>query len=109
MLTALHAAALNACSQSMKFPQEFNTKVDLTKVSWDVMKPWIAKRITELLGGFEDDVLIGYAYEQLEGKKVGGWTAAQLAVRLEAGWTAAKGCCRVGTSAPRTSRLHPAS
>lgn len=35
------------------------------------MKPWIAKRITELLGGLEDDVLIAYVIEQLEGKKVG--------------------------------------
>ena len=31
----------------------------------------IAKRITELLGGLEDDVLIAYVIEQLEGKKVG--------------------------------------
>lgn len=35
------------------------------------MKPWIGKRITELLGGLEDDVLIAYVIEQLEGKKVG--------------------------------------
>ena len=30
---------------------------------------WIAQRVTELLG-VEDDVLIGYVYEQLEDKKV---------------------------------------
>lgn len=54
----------------MKFPPEFSTKVDLTKVNWDTMKPWIAKRITELLGGLEDEVLIAYVIEQLEGKKV---------------------------------------
>lgn len=56
--------------QAMKFPPEFSTKVDLTKVNWDTMKPWIAKRITELLGGLEDEVLIAYVIEQLEGKKV---------------------------------------
>jgi serine/arginine repetitive matrix protein 1 len=55
----------------MKFPSEFGTKVDLTKVNWDTMKPWIAKRITELLGGLEDEVLIAYVYEQLDNKKVG--------------------------------------
>ena len=54
----------------MKFPPEFSTKVDLTKINWDTMKPWIAKRITELLGGLEDEVLIAYVIEQLEGKKV---------------------------------------
>lgn len=35
-----------------------------------VMKVWIAQRVTELLG-IEDDVLIAYIYEQLEGHKVG--------------------------------------
>ena len=30
---------------------------------------WIAQRVTELLG-VEDDVLIGYVYEQLENQKV---------------------------------------
>ena len=30
---------------------------------------WIAQRVTELLG-IEDDVLIAYIYEQLEGHKV---------------------------------------
>jgi PWI domain len=34
-----------------------------------VMKVWIAQRVTELLG-IEDDVLIAYIYEQLEGHKV---------------------------------------
>ena len=51
------------------FPAEFAVKVDLTSVNWDVMKPWIAKRVTELLG-LEDDVVIGYVNEQLEGNKV---------------------------------------
>lgn len=45
-------------------------QVDLRKVNWEVMKPWIARRVTELLGGLEDEVLIAYIYEQLEGKRV---------------------------------------
>jgi hypothetical protein len=35
----------------------------------DVMKPWIAKRVTELLG-FEDEVLINFIYGLLEEKVV---------------------------------------
>ena len=30
------------CVQSMKFPPEFSTKVDLTAVNWDTMKPWVS-------------------------------------------------------------------
>ncbi len=54
--------------KTMKFPKEYELKVDLTRVNWEVMKVWIAQRVTELLG-VEDDVLIGYVYEQLEGHK----------------------------------------
>jgi serine/arginine repetitive matrix protein 1 len=37
----------------------------MSKVKLLVLKPWIAKQITEILG-FEDDVLIEYVYGQLE-------------------------------------------
>ena len=47
--------------KQMKFPAEYSIKVNLTKVNWDVMRPWIAQRVTELLG-VEDDVLIGYIF-----------------------------------------------
>ena len=43
--------------------------MELKKVKWEVMKTWIATRVTELLGA-EDEVLVGYIYEQLEGKQV---------------------------------------
>ena len=33
------------------------------------MKTWIAKRVTELLG-LEDEVVIGYIYEQFEAGEV---------------------------------------
>lgn len=35
-----------------------------------MMKSWIAKRVTELLG-LEDEVVIGYIYEQMESEEVG--------------------------------------
>jgi hypothetical protein len=40
-------------------------KIDMRKVNLNVIKPWIAKKIVELIG-FEDDILIGYAMELLD-------------------------------------------
>jgi len=40
----------------------------MKKVKFDVIKPWISQKITELLG-FEDEVLIGYIYSLLEEKQ----------------------------------------
>lgn len=37
----------------------------MTKVNVDSLKPWIAQRITELLG-MEDDVVVEFVYNQLE-------------------------------------------
>jgi len=37
----------------------------MTKVNVDTMKPWIATRVTELLGA-EDDVVVEFVYNQLE-------------------------------------------
>lgn len=51
------------------FPPEYFQKPDLSRVNWDVIKPWIATRVTELLSGVEDDVLIVYIIEQLVGQK----------------------------------------
>lgn len=39
----------------------------MSKVNRAVMEPWIAKRVTELLG-LEDEVLINFIYGLLEGK-----------------------------------------
>lgn len=39
----------------------------MTKVQMDVIRPWIATRVTELLG-FEDEVLINFVYGLLDGK-----------------------------------------
>jgi serine/arginine repetitive matrix protein 1 len=37
----------------------------MTKVNMDVVKPWITKRLTELLG-IEDDVIIDFCFNLLE-------------------------------------------
>ncbi|KAK4160926.1 hypothetical protein QBC43DRAFT_303350 [Cladorrhinum sp. PSN259] len=54
--------------KSTKFPPEFNQKVDMTKVNLQVMKKWIAGRITEILGN-EDDVVIELAFNLIEGAR----------------------------------------
>ncbi|KAJ7920754.1 PWI domain-containing protein [Mycena leptocephala] len=51
--------------KSTKFPSHFDKKIDMRKVNLNVIKPWIAKKIVELIG-FEDDILIGYAMELLD-------------------------------------------
>lgn len=42
----------------------------MSKVKLDTIKPWITSKITELLGGMEDDVVIDYVFNQLEADKV---------------------------------------
>ncbi|KAI1978400.1 hypothetical protein LOZ53_003205 [Ophidiomyces ophidiicola] len=51
-----------------KFPPEFNTKVDMNKVNVEVMKKWIAGKISEILGN-EDDVVIELCFNLLEGSR----------------------------------------
>jgi serine/arginine repetitive matrix protein 1 len=53
--------------RTMKFPPEFDQKVDMRKVNLQVMKPWIAKKVVELVG-FEDEVVVEYAMGLLEDK-----------------------------------------
>ncbi|KAK4784453.1 hypothetical protein SAY86_018821 [Trapa natans] len=57
--------------KTLKFAPELEHLVDMTKVKMDVMKPWIATRVTELLG-FEDEVLINFIYGLLDRKEVNG-------------------------------------
>ncbi|KAG4113573.1 hypothetical protein ERO13_D13G232000v2 [Gossypium hirsutum] len=57
--------------KSQKFAPELEHLVDMTKVKMDVIRPWIATRVTELLG-FEDEVLINFIYGLLDGKEVNG-------------------------------------
>lgn len=57
--------------KSQKFAPELEHLVDMTKVKMDVIRPWIANRVTELLG-FEDEVLINFIYGLLDKKEVNG-------------------------------------
>ncbi|KAF9127016.1 hypothetical protein BG015_004607 [Linnemannia schmuckeri] len=51
--------------KSMKFPPEFNQKVDMKKVNMKVIKDWMAERVIQLLG-IEDEVVVEYAIGMLE-------------------------------------------
>lgn len=92
--------------RTMKFSKELlELKVDLGKVNWTVMRVWVAQRLTELLG-LEDEVLIGYVLEQLEGQKVG--AARALIARplgAEAG-SAAHLPCAAQVSDPRLLQIN---
>ncbi|EZF27740.1 hypothetical protein H100_00229, partial [Trichophyton rubrum MR850] len=54
--------------KTTKFPPEFAKKVDMTKVNIEVMKKWIAERISDILGN-EDDVVIELCFNLLEGSR----------------------------------------
>ena len=49
----------------MKFPDNIDKKVDMTKVNLDTLKPWITKKITQMLT-IEDDVVTEFVFNQLE-------------------------------------------
>ncbi|XTI95944.1 hypothetical protein V2W45_1450491 [Cenococcum geophilum] len=51
-----------------KFPPEFSQKVDMEKVNVEVMKKWIAGKISEILGS-EDDVVIELCFNLLENSR----------------------------------------
>ncbi|KAJ9579917.1 hypothetical protein L9F63_004390, partial [Diploptera punctata] len=54
--------------KQMKFGDSLNRKVDMSKVKLEIIKPWIAQRITEILG-IEDDVVVEFVINQLEDEK----------------------------------------
>ncbi|KAK4070335.1 hypothetical protein Trihar35433_4802 [Trichoderma harzianum] len=54
--------------KSTKFPTEFNQKVDMQKVNLQVIKKWIANKISEILGS-EDDVVIELCFNLIEGPR----------------------------------------
>ncbi|THD20160.1 hypothetical protein D915_008941 [Fasciola hepatica] len=51
--------------KTMKFGENLSQKVDMTRVNLDCIKPWIIKRVTELLN-FEDEVVWDYVLNQLD-------------------------------------------
>jgi len=44
-------------------------QVDLRKVNIQVLRPWIAKKVTEMIK-FEDDVVVEYVFGMLEDRDV---------------------------------------
>jgi len=52
----------------MKFGDCLNKRVDMSKVKLDVLRPWISKKITDILH-IEDDVVVEFVYNQLEEEK----------------------------------------
>ncbi|OAA49356.1 Splicing factor PWI [Metarhizium rileyi] len=54
--------------KSTKFPPEFSQKVDMQKVNLQVMKKWIANKISDILGN-EDDVVIELCFNLIEGTR----------------------------------------
>ncbi|KAL6357943.1 hypothetical protein LRP88_08122 [Fusarium phalaenopsidis] len=54
--------------KSTKFPPEFSQKVDMQKVNLQVMKKWIAGKISDILGN-EDDVVIELCFNLIEGPR----------------------------------------
>ncbi len=60
-----YASAEKKLLVSTHFPPEFSVKVNLEKVNLDVIKPWIAERVVQLLG-FEDELVIDYAFDMLD-------------------------------------------
>ncbi|KAL2609278.1 hypothetical protein R1flu_027851 [Riccia fluitans] len=57
--------------KTQKFAPELDVIIDTSKVKMDVIRPWIATRVTELLG-FEDEVLINFIYGLLDVKEADG-------------------------------------
>ena len=53
--------------KTMKFEDNLVKKVDMSKVKMDVLKPWITKRIYEMLK-MEDDVVVEFIFNQLKEK-----------------------------------------
>lgn len=58
----------DALLKSNKYPSNFQDKVDMSKVNMQVMRPWIAERVEQLLG-FEDDVLVEFVSDHLENER----------------------------------------
>lgn len=68
---ALHVAP-PSCRKSkkdmsnFKIPPEYNLKIDFSKLVWPPLEAWVMKRVTELLKGAEDEVLVGTILESLK-------------------------------------------
>ena len=61
----ISAAGVKKKSKAPKYPPALDRRVDLRLVKFDVLKPWITDRVTELLG-VEDEVLVAMIFNFLE-------------------------------------------
>ena len=43
-----------------------DTKIDPKRVNWPSIKEWVARRVTELMGGLEEEVLISMIHNYLD-------------------------------------------
>lgn len=53
--------------RQMKFPDNLLRKVDTSKINLDAIRPWVSKRLQEILRA-EDEVLVEFVIEQLAQK-----------------------------------------
>jgi serine/arginine repetitive matrix protein 1 len=51
--------------RATKFPPEFDKRVDIEKVNMELMRKWVAEKITNLLKN-EDDIVVEMVYNLLE-------------------------------------------
>ena len=68
--------------KTMKFEDNLGVKVDMSKVKVDVLKPWITKRVYEMLK-MEDDVVVEFIFNQLEDEKVSNVSTFDINVATE--------------------------
>ena len=51
--------------KTMKFPDNFEEKVDTRKINRDVVQAWVTQKIYSLVK-FEDEILAGFVMENLQ-------------------------------------------
>jgi len=72
---------IKSMNKEGRFPKHFSQKVNIKKVSMDVMRPWISKRVTELLG-IEDEMVVEYAISLLTSSSGGKLDPKNMQVQL---------------------------
>lgn len=54
--------------RTTKFPPEFNTKVDMTKINVPLIKKWVSDEVERILGN-DDDVVTDTIFNLVEGPR----------------------------------------
>lgn len=68
MSAALKTGADERAMRRTKFPEEFNKKVDMSKVNLDVIKKWVKDEVARILNT-DDDVVTGMIFDILQGSR----------------------------------------